>query len=239
MQNQATEISGKESRMLEKHGDLQLWLLGTDQIPEFNRYILTVYNQAFSDGEAAVPAADIESQSELYFHRARVCGVRHESGRLIGTWGLVVKDLEDPVDPEFQLPTQSYYDLRTESILEIMEAPEVRFLFNGWRTAVDKDALEELRLDRNRSIFIFDLLMRGLTLDFKGLPEQYLGIADMEKLVYKYHRRVGIPWKILGDPIHFWGRDRYPCGFRFGEYIEYMRTHHPERYEFLNAPIQS
>jgi hypothetical protein len=235
MRNQATEISGANSRMLEEHGDLQLWLLGTDVIPEFNLYILKVYNQAFSDGENGVPASDIEEQSALYFHRARVCGVRHASGPLIGTWGLVLKDLEDPDDVDFQLPTQSYYGLSNESVLETMEAPETRFLFNGWRTAVDKDALEELRLDRNRSIFIFDLLMRGLTLEFKGEASQYLGIADMEKLVYKYHRRVGIPWRILGEPLHFWGRDRYPCGFRFGEYVEHMRTHHPDRYEFLNS----
>ncbi len=221
--------------MLEEHGELQLWLLGTDVIEEFNSYILKVYNEAFSAEEPAVPVQDIEEQSAAYFHRARVCGVRHNSGRLVGTWGLVLKDLQDPDQAEFQLPTQSYYGLSSESILETMEAPDVRYLFNGWRTAVDKDALETLQLDRNRSIFIFDLLMRGLTLDFKGEAAEYLGIADMEKLVYKYHRRVGIPWRILGEPIHFWGRDRYPCGFRFGDYIEHMRTHHPERYAFLNA----
>lgn len=236
MGHQESQISGESSRLLEKHGDLQLWLLGTADIPEFNRFILKVYNQAFSEGENRVPAQDIEEQSQMYFPRARMCGVRHVSGALIGTWGLVLKDLENPAAREFQLPTESYYGLTPETIITKMEAPDTRFIFNGWRTAVDKDVLQELKIDRNRSIFIFDLLMRGLTLNFKGEPSQYLGIADMEMLVYKYHRRVGIPWRILGDPIHFWGRDRYPCGFQFGEYLEYMRAHHPARFDFLHAP---
>jgi hypothetical protein len=234
MNNPTAKLSGDKSRILDEHGDLQLWLLGAETIPEFNTFVLKVYNQAFSDGENGVPAQDIIDQSQLYFHRARVCGVRHTSGRLIGTWGLVLRDLENPAHREFRLPTESYYNLTPEVIKDIMESPGTRFIFNGWRSAVDKDALQELQLDRNRSIFIFDLLLRGLTIEFEGDPAQYLGLADMEMLVYKYHRRVGIPWRIIGDAIHFWGRDRYPCAFQFSECLEYMRTHHPERYAFLS-----
>lgn len=111
MESIQTEIYGTQSKKLDSRDDLELWLLGTETIPEFNAFVLKVYNQAFTGGPA--------------------------------------------------------------------------------------------------------------------------GAAEMEMLVLKYHRRVGIPWQIIGEPVNFWNRDRYPCAFRMGEYKEYMRTHHPERFAFL------
>ena len=223
-------ISGENATLLDTEGDLELWLLGTENIPEFNAFILRVYNQAFTKGEFTIPASDIEPASAEFFHRARVCGVRHRSGALVGTWGLVVKELADTI---FQLPTEQKYALPLAKIAHDLNAPQIRYVFNGWRNAIDKDALEEFHIDRNKSIFIFDFLLRGLTQDFQGIENECLGIADMEMLVYKYHRRVGIPWHIVGEPIHFWSRDRYPCAFKLGEYRDYMLAHHPERAAFL------
>jgi hypothetical protein len=236
MKTMQAEISGSESKKLDSRDDLELWLLGTEAIPEFNAFVLKVYNQAFThgpagtDGSYQIPAADIELPTVEYFHRARVCGVRHTSGQLIGTWGLILKDMDDP---GFLLPIEKRYGIATAKILEKMNAPEAKYVFNGWRTAVDKDALEKFHIDRTKSIFVFDFLLRGLTLGFSDDPARYIGAAEMEMLVLKYHRRVGIPWQIIGEPVHFWNRDRYPCAFRMGEYKEYMRMHHPERFAFL------
>lgn len=230
MQTLQTEISGIASKRLDGRDDLELWLLGTEAIPEFNAFVLKVYNQAFMEGTYQIAAAEIEIPTSEYFHRARVCGVRHKSGQLIGTWGLILKDLDDP---DFLLPIEKRYGISAVQILEKMNSPEARYVFNGWRTAVDKDALEKFQIDRTKSIFVFDFLLRGLTMGFQDIPERYIGAAEMEMLVYKYHRRVGIPWQIIGEPVNFWNRDRYPCAFRMGEYKEYMRTHHPERFEFL------
>lgn len=224
------EISGKTSKRIDARDDLELWLLGTETIPEFNAFILKVFNQAFTDGSYSIPPHEIENASAEFFHRARVCGVRHKTGQLIGTWGLVLKDMEDP---GILLPIEKRYGISTAQILEKMNAPEARYVFNGWRTAVDKDALEKFQIDRTKSIFVFDFLLRGLTMGFADDPAHYIGAAEMEMLVLKYHRRVGIPWQIIGEPINFWNRDRYPCAFRMAEYKEYMRTHHPERHDFL------
>ena len=230
MATMQAEISGINSKRLDSRDDLELWLLGTETIPEFNAFVLKVYNQAFTDGTYQIPAEEIELPTTEYFHRARVCGVRHKTGQLIGTWGLILKDL---ADPGFLLPIEKRYGIPAQQILEAMNAPEAKYVFNGWRTAVDKDALEKFEIDRTKSIFVFDFLLRGLTMGFSDEPGRYIGAAEMEMLVLKYHRRVGIPWKIIGEPVHFWGRDRFPCAFRMSEYKEYMRTHHPERHDFL------
>jgi hypothetical protein len=235
MQFMPAEISGTVSKRLDVRDDLELWLLGTETIPEFNDFVLKVYNQAFTDGSYQIPATDIEAPTEEYFHRARVCGVRHKTGQLIGTWGLILKDLDDP---GFLLPIEKRYGIPTEKILESMNAPEAQYVFNGWRTAVDKDALEKFQIDRTKSIFVFDFLLRGLTMGFQDEASRYIGAAEMEMLVLKYHRRVGIPWQIIGEPVNFWNRDRYPCAFRMGEYKEYMRTHHPERFVFLYGRVR-
>ena len=228
--NSFASISGEKSAKLDAAGDLELWLLGTETIPEFNSFVLKVYNQAFTDGSYQIPAEEISQPTTDFFHKARVCGVRHTSGQLIGTWGLIVKEVNDT---NFKLPIELRYGLTVEQIVRDMNEPGIHYAFNGWRTAVDKDALEKFQIDRNKSIFVFDFLIRGLTMDLPGDPAEYLGLAEMEKLVYKYHRRVGIPWQVIGEPVHFWGRDRYPCAFRLGEFKDYMRAHHPERYAFL------
>src|SRR5690349_10629883 len=101
MATMQAEISGLASKKLDSRDDLELWLLGTETIPEFNAFILKVFNQAFTDGSYEIPAHEIENASAEYFHRARVCGVRHKTGQLIGTWGLVLKDMDDPA---FLLP---------------------------------------------------------------------------------------------------------------------------------------
>lgn len=222
-------ISEQTQTLLDRENDLELWLLGTDTIPEFNSFVHRVYNQAFTDG-AQIELDEIAGPTREFFHRARVCGVRHTSGQLVGTWGLIVKEASDT---DFRLPIELRYNLPVERILTDLQAPEIRYAFNGWRTAVDKDALEKFNIDRNKSIFVFDFLIRGLTMDLPGDPSEYLGLAEMEKLVFKYHRRVGIPWEIIGEPLYFWGRDRYPCAFKLGTFKETMRQQHPERYAFL------
>lgn len=227
-------LSGSTSKKLESHGDLELWLLGNDAIDEFNQHVYTVYNEAFgvTRGENEVPMQEIAPAAIENFPRARVCGVRHVSGALVGTWGLIVRELATPGMP---LPTEEKYALDLNGVVRQLGAGDIRVVFNGWRTAINKDALEKFKIDRTKSIFIFDLLLRGLTQDFSGRENEFLGIADMEMLVYKYHRRIGIPWHIVGDPIHFWNRDRYPCAFRLGEYRDYMVAHHPDRAAFLFA----
>lgn len=42
-----------------------------------------------------------------------------------------------------------------------------------------------------------------------------------------------IPAREIGEPVHFWNRDRYPGAFQLGAFKDYMRAHHPERYAFL------
>jgi hypothetical protein len=229
-----TELSGTASKKLESHGDLELWLLGTDTIDEFNQHVYTVYNEAFgvTRGETEVLMQEIAPAALENFPRARVCGVRHVSGALVGTWGLIVRDISTSGMP---LPTEEKYALDLNGVVRKLDAGGIRTVFNGWRTAINKNTLEKFKIDRAKSIFIFDLLLRGLTQDFSGRENEFLGIADMEKLVYKYHRRIGIPWHIVGEPIHFWNRDRYPCAFKLGEYRDYMVAHHPDRAAFLFA----
>jgi len=221
-----TVLSGKTSEKLETFGELELWLLGEDNIEEFNQHVYTVYNEAFGP----VPMNEIAPAAYENFSRARVCGVRHSSGRLVGTWGLIVRELDGNAAA---LPTEEKYALNLKQVVSELGASEITHVFNGWRTAINKDALAEFKIDRTQSIFIFDLLLRGLTQDFAGNENAFLGIADMEMLVYKYHRRIGIPWQQIGGAIHFWNRDRYPFAFKLGEYRDYMRAHHPERAAFL------
>jgi len=226
------ELSTTKSKKLETHGDLELWLLGTDVIDEFNNHVYTVYNEAFgaTRGESEVPMSEIAPAAHENFLRARVCGVRHTSGMLVGTWGIIVRDLDQT---QIALPTEDKYQLDLKAIVKQLDAKNIRHVFNGWRTAVNKDALEKFQIDRTKSIFIFDLLLRGLMRDFTGREDEFLGIADMEMIVYKYHRRVGIPWQQIGNGIHFWNRDRFPFAFKLGEYRDYMTVHHPERAAFL------
>ncbi|MDZ4724900.1 MAG: hypothetical protein SH817_01995 [Leptospira sp.] len=225
-------LSGAVSQKIESFGELDLWLLGTDAIEEFNHHIYTVYNEAFGStcGDPEVPMDEIAPAAFENFLRARVCGVRHTSGELVGTWGIIVNDLSKQ---ESALPTEEKYNLDLNKIVSDMNAGSINFVFNGWRTAINKDALEKYNIDRTKSIFIFDLLLRGLMQDFSERENEFLGIADMEKIVYKYHRRIGIPWHIVGEPINFWNRDRYPCAFKLGEFRDYMKTYHPERATFL------
>ncbi len=223
-------ISGETSVLLDSEGDLELWLLGLETKTEFNNFVLKVYSDAFTDESFKIQYSDIAESTEEYFHRARVCGVRHKSGQLIGTWGLILKSVEDR---EFQLPIEIRYNLPIQSIVEKFPEHDLRYAFNGWRAAVDKDALEKNNIQRNKSIFVFDFLIRGLTMDFPGKMSEYLGVSELENLVYKYHRRVGIPWQIIGEPVHFWNRDRYPCAFLLGEFVDYLQKFHPERFDFI------
>ena len=223
-------ISGEASVLLDSEGDLELWLLGLETKTEFNHFVLKVYNDAFMDEFFRIRYSDIAESTEEYFHRARVCGVRHKSGQLIGTWGLILKSVEDR---EFQLPIEIRYNFPIQSIVEKFPEHDLRYAFNGWRAAVDKDALEKNNIQRNKSIFVFDFLIRGLTMDFPGKMSEYLGVSELEKLVFKYHRRVGIPWQIIGEPVHFWNRDRYPCAFLLGEFVDYLQKFHPERFDFI------
>ena len=229
--NTVIETVGRHetSRRLEEVQGLELWHLGRDRFDDFNEFVWGVYREAFVEG-SQIPFSleDIVHSSEEHFDSARVCAVIHPDGTILGTWGLILKEKND----NRVLPIQKEFGLSTAEILETLQAPRARFLFNGWRTAVDKHALEAHGLAANRSVFVFDLLLRGLTEGFLD-PEQFVGVAEMEMLVLKYHRRVDIPWQILGEAHHFWGRDRYPCGFRLSEMVEIMRTKYPERYRFL------
>ncbi len=222
-------VTGESSRRLEEAGGFELWRLGRDRFDEFNRFVYRVYSEAFAvNGQVPFSFDDVVQASEQYFDQARLCAVCHPDGTIFGTWGLVVKTREDSAP----LPIQNLFSIATEEIVAAMQAPDTRFLFNGWRTAVDKHALEAHGLAANRSVFVFDLLIRGLTEDFPQ-PEQFLGVAEMELIVLRYHRRIGIPWKTLGQPRHYWGRDRYPCAFRLTEFRDSLRVHHPERYRFI------
>ena len=216
---------------MEQIDDLELWQLGSDRMEEFNRFIYKIYSEAFRENEA-IPFTfqEIASASQEYFHRTKLCAVYHKDGDLLGTWGLVLKDLQRE---DFLLPIESRFGISAKRILEIAKAKGIHYMFNGWRTAIDKKALERVGLPGSKSIYIFDFLLRGLTSDFGEESSRYLGVAEMEMLVLKYHRRVGLPWIILGEPLHFWGRDRYPCAFNLGEFETYLKTHHPERHRFL------
>ncbi len=229
-------ISNGKSIHLDTFDELELWLLGTETREEFNEFVLNVYNEAFTDGSYKIPLNEISAPTAEYFHQARVCGVRHKSGQLIGTWRLILKKVGND---SFKLPIEIRYHLPIERILEELKLDQIEFAFNGWRTAVDKNALEKFQIDRNKSIFVFDFLIRGLTMDLPGNANSYLGLAEMEYLVYKYHRRVGIPWEIIGEPVHFWSRDRYPCAFQLGQFKDYMGKNHPERYSFLYERISN
>jgi len=230
-QTLAHRISGPMSELLYEFQGLELWLLGQDTLDEFNRFLYKVYNDAFAEANGGpLNREELEAQSALFFPRTRMCGVRHGDGTLLGTWGLIVKDLKSDA---FQLPIESRYGISAQKIVEQMRAPETKYLFNGWRTAIDKQTLENYGIAKSKSILLFDLLLKGLHADFESDSKQYLGVAEMEMLVLKYHRRIGIPWEIIGAPIFFWGRDRFPCAFRLAEYKEYMKEHHPERFELV------
>ncbi|MBL8022122.1 MAG: hypothetical protein JNM27_20775 [Leptospirales bacterium] len=234
MESQQTlhRISGKNSQKLHQVDDLTLWLLGSNDIEEFNLFISKVYNEAFSEAAGSViSASELATQTAEYFPHTRMCGVRHVDGTLLGTWGLITKDTHIK-EASFLLPIESRYGISVSEIQRRMNS-SARFVFNGWRTAVDKEALEKYGIARTKSFFIFDYLLKGLTVDFSGNAEDYLGVAEMELLVLKYHRRVGIPWHVIGDPLFFWGRDRFPCAFRMSEFKDYMREHHPERFKFI------
>jgi hypothetical protein len=221
----------ENSVFIEEVDGLELWRLGNNEFDTFNRFIFKVYSEAFGkDGVIPFSFQDIETQSALYFNHTKICGIKSPEGFLLGTWGLILKDLNRD---EFLLPLEKNYNMKTDTILTKMEAPNTRYIFNGWRTAVDKEGLEKINLPRQKSVFLFDFLLRGLTKDFSGETNQYLGISEMELLVLKYHRRIGIPWVILGDPIDYWGRDRFPCAFKMEIFEEYLRKNHPERYQFI------
>lgn len=221
----------EKSTFIEEIDGLQLWRLGNNEFNKFNEFIFRVYSEAFGDnGILPFTFSDIETQSAIYFNRTKVCGIKHPDGTLLGTWGLVLKDLKKD---SFPLPIEVNYKLSVEQILKAMNIDSIHYMFNGWRTAIDKEAMERLNLPKQKSIFIFDYLLRGLTRDFSDESSNYLGVSEMEMLVLKYHRRVGIPWIILGDPINYWGRDRYPCGFKMGEFEDYLKKNHPDRHKFI------
>ncbi|HMV79188.1 MAG TPA: hypothetical protein PL048_19290 [Leptospiraceae bacterium] len=233
LENLKNEYYLEKSFFIEEIEGLQLWRLGLDSRDEFNRFIFKVYSEAFgTDGILPFSFEDIETQSALYYSKTKVCGIRHPDGTLLGTWGLVLKNVEKD---RFLLPIEANYSLSSAEIIRIMGEKNIQYIFNGWRTAIDKEAMERLNLPRQKSIFIFDFLLRGLTKDFTGSSDTYLGVSEMEKLVYKYHRRVGIPWVILAEPKEYWGRDRYPCAFRMGEFQDYLKKNHPERFVFLTG----
>ena len=219
----------ERSEKLEENSGVELWELGRDRFDDFNRFVWEVYREAFAEnGSVGFTLADIVADSDEHFDRAKVCAVIHPDGSILGTWGLILKEVSDHT----VLPVQKGFNLSTADILEKMQSPRAEFMFNGWRTAINKTALEEHGFAANRSIFIFDLLLRGLTEGFVD-HERFLGVAEMEMLVLKYHRRIGIPWRILGDPHSYWGRERYPCAFRLGEMVTTLREKHPDRYAFI------
>ena len=74
--NETRHISDGKSIHLDTVDDLELWLLGTETRPEFNEFVLKVYNDAFTDGTYKIPAHEIAEPTAEYFHKARVCGVR-------------------------------------------------------------------------------------------------------------------------------------------------------------------
>ncbi len=223
----------KESVFVEEIDGLQLWRLGENEFDEFNKFVFGVYSDAFHvNGVLPFSFEDIEKQSAIYYNATKICGIKHPNGTLLGTWGLVLKDLQTD---DFLLPIENNFNLKAVEIIEKMEAPKVRYIFNGWRTAVDKHALEKYNIQKQKSIFLLDFLLRGLTRDFYGSSDTYLGVAEMEMLVYKYHRRIGIPWICVGNSIDYWGRDRYPFAFKMDIFKEYLREHHPERYDFICA----
>ena len=221
----------ENSVFIEEIDGLQLWRIGRNEFQKFNEFIFKVYSEAFEvNGVLPFSFEDIEHQSSLYFDHTKICGIKHPSGILLGTWGLVLKDIEKD---SFQLPIEKNYNLKIEEILNVMNVNSIRYMFNGWRTAINKEAIEKLNLPKQKSIFIFDFLLRGLTKDFSGESNSYIGVSEMEMLVLKYHRRIGIPWIILGDPINYWGRDRYPCGFQLADFENYLIKNHPERHKFI------
>lgn len=219
----------ESSYRMETVEGLELWRLGRDRFSDFNQFVYGVYSEAFGEnGKIPFEKSDIEAASDEHFDHARVCAVIHPDGTLLGTWGLILKERSDSA----LLPIEKAFSLTTEEIISKMNATEVRYIFNGWRTAVDKNALLDHGFAANRSMFVFDLLLRGLTEDF-GKPEWFLGVAEMEMLVLRYHKRVGLPWHVLGDPIHYWGRDRFPCALSLVEFRETLRVHHPDRFRFF------
>lgn len=223
------EIGVQKSRMIEEVEGLQLWRLGRDRFEEFHDFIRRVYTEAFaSDGQLPFTEQELRASNEEYFDRARLCAVIHPDGTLLGTWGLVLKERDD----DTSLPIQKIFGLPIDEILTKLESPQARYLFNGWRTAVDKQALEKHKLAANKSILIFDLLLRGLTDDFAD-ADRFVGVAEMELLVLRYHRRVGLPWITLGEPKTYWGKERFPCGFRLADFKRNLAERHPERYALV------
>lgn len=231
-ENEKDRYSLEKSQFVEELDGLQLWRLGQDDFDQFNDFVFRVYSEAFGSKEhVPFTRQEIENASLEYYRHAKVCGVKHPDGTILGTWGLVLKVLGQD---EYPLPIEVKFGMTTTEIIQKMNASGIRFVFNGWRTAIDKSALDRFGIAKQKSIFIFDFLLRGLTEDFGNDSSAYLGVSEMEMIVLKYHRRVGIPWVILGESKKSWGRDVYPCSFELGKYEEYLKEHHPQRFDFIN-----
>ena len=114
------------------------------------------------------------------------------------------------------------------------------FFFNGKLYCNSGEWATVKRLFSDRSFYMvclgFIKILNSFCSFVDGFNQDsslYLGISEMEKLVYKYHRRIGIPWEILGDAISYWGRDRYPCAFKMEIFENYLKNNHPDRHKFI------
>ncbi len=219
-----------QTRMLDDLGDLQIWTLGEEWLPRFNAHIQKIYQDrdtayAWGPGEFD----QILEENRVYLPHTKLCAVMTPGGEIVGTWGLILKRLGSN---EFQLPIEKKFGVDLEEVNRTL-GTHGRWFFNGFRTAIDKDKLEAMGYSRSKSVRIFDLLLRGLTQDFTEGNDMYVGVAEMEETVLRYHRLIGIPWVTLGEPREYWGSAKYPCAFSLPEYETNMKERHYDRYKLI------
>jgi len=225
-----------KSEKLESFGDLELWKLGLEWLEPFNQFVEKVYYNSRSKKYrwGANEIKELTADSEYYFPRTKLCAVLTREGRLLATWGLILKEIGSANG--FHLPIEKKFKMSLEDINRKMET-NAHYFFNGWRTAVDKELLIEKGYDKSTSIFLLDILLRGLSENFKHENTAYMGVAEMENVVLRYHKRIGVPWHKLGQPKTYWGSQKFPCAFRLEDYEENMKLNHPDRYRFIYKAI--
>ena len=220
-----------ETKHLETIDGLKLAILGSEWLEPFNTFIANIYSggsEKFHLNEKEV--AMLTEESAVYFPHTKLAAVLSPDDRLVATWGLILKDTREPGG--LVLPLEKQFHLNFDTIKQQMNSDAV-FFFNGWRTAIDKNIMHELGFDKPYSIRIFDMLLRILVEDFAEESRFYMGIAEMENIVLRYHRRIGIPWQKLGEAKSYLGAERYPCAFKLEEFEANLKENYPERYDFV------
>lgn len=196
------------TRILQRDDGLELWHIGLDRLADFSQCVYDVFCKSFDSSD--LDLEKIQSDDLILYEHSAFLAITASDGDIISTGRVTRKN------DSLALPIEKIFRINCNDILARHNLHNC-VVWHGGRLSVNKAAINKLGFERSKSVEIFmDLNTYCFNLiDSFGCNAVMFGEAD--RLAKRIFASIGLPWRVVGDPIYYMGSETYPVFMHLAE----------------------